>query len=108
MCVSLPTTPYLTLWCALDTTTPENGALYVQRGSHNDPVSVEAACGYGGVSEGGELIAVNAGSVVLMDARLRHRSSPNLSKNTRYIANNCSLTHVTRIFILHQYYIYVY
>eukprot|EP00698_Gefionella_okellyi_P003906 TRINITY_DN1361_c0_g1_i1.p1 TRINITY_DN1361_c0_g1~~TRINITY_DN1361_c0_g1_i1.p1 ORF type:complete len:195 (+),score=19.94 TRINITY_DN1361_c0_g1_i1:323-907(+) len=84
MCLSLDCCEYLTLWCALDDATAANGALWVQPGTHHEPVSVEASCMYGAAgSDGGELLEVLAGDVIVLSSRLRHRSGPNQTQAMR-------------------------
>lgn len=83
--------PYLSLWCALDDATEENGALHVlpwsKTGSreilphHKDKASGDLI-GYEG-DDPGVVVPVARGGVVAMSSALFHRSGPNTTQLPR-------------------------
>jgi ectoine hydroxylase-related dioxygenase (phytanoyl-CoA dioxygenase family) len=85
-------TPYLTCWCALDDMTEANGTISVlphDRGNTRNQVLPHRAesgsndlIGYEG-SDPGELIEVEAGSIVVFSSTTLHRSSANTTVNPR-------------------------
>ncbi|MFY7698268.1 MAG: phytanoyl-CoA dioxygenase family protein [Legionella sp.] len=90
-----PQNPYqLSLWLALDTVKPEDGALSFWAGSHLH--AIEAAIDFWqpdfqdlisqspGWLNGQVSVAVNAGDGILFDSRIWHKSEPNTSGNNRF------------------------
>ena len=83
--------PYLSLWCALDDATEENGALHVlpwsKTGSreilphHKDKASGDLI-GYDG-DDPGVVVPVARGGIVAMSSALFHRSGPNTTQLPR-------------------------
>lgn len=83
--------PYISLWCALDDATADNGALHVlpwsQTGSreilphHKDKTSGDLI-GYAG-SDPGIVLPVPRGSIVVLSSALFHRSGPNTTEHPR-------------------------
>lgn len=83
--------PYVSLWCALDDATTENGALHVlpwsQTGSravvphHKDKASGDLI-GYTGDNPG-VVVPVPRGSIVVLSSALFHRSGPNSTEHPR-------------------------
>lgn len=83
--------PYLSLWCALDDATEENGALHVlpwsKTGSreilphHKDKASGDFI-GYEG-DDPGVVVPVGRGGIVAMSSALFHRSGPNTTPQPR-------------------------
>ncbi len=83
--------PYLSLWCALDDATPDNGALHVlpwsQTGSreiaphHKDKASGDLI-GCAG-DDPGVVVPVPRGSIVVLSSALFHRSGPNTTEHPR-------------------------
>lgn len=86
-----PHEPYLSLWCALDDATADNGALHVlpwsQTGSreivthHKDKASGDLV-GYAG-EDPGIVVPVPRGSIVALSSTLFHRSGPNVTEHPR-------------------------
>lgn len=83
--------PYLSLWCALDDATEENGALQVLPWSEGGPREVlphrkdKASgdlIGYDGDSPG-VVVPVGRGGIVAMSSTLFHRSGPNTTDAPR-------------------------
>lgn len=82
---------YLTVWCALDDMSEENGTLYVlpfsEGGSrevlahHEEPGTNDKIADFG--SHPGHPLIVPAGSVVALSSLLPHRSSANVSSRSR-------------------------
>lgn len=86
-----PHEPYLSLWCALDDATEENGALHVLPWSEGGPWEIlphqkEKASGdlvgYDGDSPG-VVVPVGRGGIVAMSSTLFHRSGPNTTDHPR-------------------------
>lgn len=86
-----PHKPYLSLWCALDDMTEENGALYVlpysHTGSravvqHEKDKSVNDLVGYQG-SDPGVALPVPSGSIIALSSTTFHSSGPNLTDHPR-------------------------
>ena len=83
--------PYLTLWCALDDATRDNGTVYIlPRDIRQDPsvaphewdVAGANLVGYHG-SEPGEVVEVPAGSVVAFSSVTMHRTGANRTDRPR-------------------------
>lgn len=83
--------PYLSLWCALDDATAENGALHVLPWSEGGPREVLPhhkdkssgdLVGYTGDDEG-VIVPVSQGGIVAMSSTLFHRSGPNTTDHPR-------------------------
>lgn len=81
-----PHAPYLSLWCAIDDATEENGALHVlPRGRagvdgvapHRKDKASGDFIGYDG-DDPGICLPVRAGSIVVMSSLTFHRSGPNI------------------------------
>lgn len=83
--------PYLSLWCALDDATADNGALHVLPWSHTgnreiiphhkDKASGDLV-GYAG-DDPGIIVPVPRGSIVALSSTLFHRSGPNVTEQPR-------------------------
>jgi ectoine hydroxylase-related dioxygenase (phytanoyl-CoA dioxygenase family) len=83
--------PYLTLWCALDDATPDNGALHVLPYSrvgtrdvipHVKDKQTGDFIGYSG-EDPGIVVPVPRGSIVALSSTLFHRSGPNTTDTPR-------------------------
>lgn len=86
-----PHSPYLSLWCALDDVTAENGALHVlpyeRAGSrgivpHRKDPGTGDFVGFQG-EDPGIVVPVPRGSIVALSSTLFHRSGPNLTEAPR-------------------------
>lgn len=86
-----PHSPYLTLWCALDDMTAENGALHVlpyeRAGTRGIAPHRKEACtgdfiGFTG-DDPGVVVPVARGGMVALSSTLFHRSGPNLTAAPR-------------------------
>lgn len=86
-----PHEPFISLWCALDDMTEENGTLYVlpysRTGSrevvaHRKDRQTNDLIGYEGDDPGIPII-VPSGSIVVLDSALFHRSGANVSDTPR-------------------------
>lgn len=86
-----PHKPYVSLWCALDDMTEENGALYVLPYScagskevveHKRDRKVNDLVGYHG-SEPGIAVPVPSGSIIVMSSTTFHRSGANITNEAR-------------------------
>ncbi len=89
--LSNPHKPYLSLWCALDDMTEENGALYVLPHSrsesrsvvqHEKDKSVNDLVGYRG-SDPGVALPVPSGSIIALSSTTFHSSGPNITEQPR-------------------------
>ena len=89
--LGIPHKPYISLWCALDDMTEENGCLYVlpySRAESKDVVQhikdkkTNDLIGYSGTDLGTALL-VPAGSIVGFSSTTFHRSGANLSDQPR-------------------------
>ncbi|MEO5916419.1 MAG: phytanoyl-CoA dioxygenase family protein [Luteolibacter sp.] len=86
-----PHEPYISLWCALDDATADNGALHVlpwsQTGTreiaphHKDKASGDLV-GYAG-EDPGIIVPVPRGSIVALSSTLFHRSGHNVTEHPR-------------------------
>jgi ectoine hydroxylase-related dioxygenase (phytanoyl-CoA dioxygenase family) len=83
--------PYVTIWCALDAATVENGTIYVlpyaragtrERVEHVRIPGRNDAVGYSG-DDPGDPVEVPAGSIVVFSSTLFHRSGPNRASAPR-------------------------
>ena len=86
-----PHEPYLSLWCALDDVTEENGALHVLPWSQGGPREIPPhrkdkasgdLIGYDGDAPG-VVVPVSRGGIVAMSSALFHRSGPNTTDHPR-------------------------
>ena len=81
--------PYLTLWIALNDATIENGCIWVRPGSHkgglapHEPTSLGLACHALDDPDQGIPVPIPAGSVIAFWSLTMHKSTANVSKNTR-------------------------
>jgi ectoine hydroxylase-related dioxygenase (phytanoyl-CoA dioxygenase family) len=85
--------PYLSLWCALDDMTEENGTTYMlsyaeagggERVPHRKDPVVNDLVGYEG-DEPGTPVLVPAGSIAVFSSRTLHRSGPNRTPRMRRV-----------------------
>jgi ectoine hydroxylase-related dioxygenase (phytanoyl-CoA dioxygenase family) len=83
--------PFLTLWCALDDATKENGTVYILPRDINQDASVAVheweengsnLIGYRG-AEQGEIIEIPAGSIVAFSSLTMHRTGGNSTDQPR-------------------------
>lgn len=83
--------PYITLWCALDDMTSENGTLHVlpydRAPSRNVTVHVKDRgsndlVGYNGTDRG-DVLAVASGSIIVLASNVFHCSGANLTESPR-------------------------
>ncbi len=87
------------LWVALSDMTPENGGLWLQRGSHRNGVMKHHPVGNHLVCPGdeskAEFIPAKVGDCVLFSSLMLHRTSPNVTDTTRlaYVIEYMSLKH---------------
>lgn len=92
-----PTTnhkPYVTCWCTLDEVSEENGTVYLlphSRGGtrnriidHAKEAGSNDLVGYSG-DDPGDAVAVPAGSIVVFDSFVLHRSGPNRTDRMRRV-----------------------
>jgi ectoine hydroxylase-related dioxygenase (phytanoyl-CoA dioxygenase family) len=86
-----PHQPYVTLWCALDDMTADNGALSVLPSAnltaeaivpHQKDKTSGDFIGYSG-EEPGQLVCVPKGSIVALASTTFHRSGPNVTDKAR-------------------------
>ncbi len=87
------------LWVSLSEMTPENGGLWLQRGSHKAGARkhqvVENHLSCAGDERTAEFIRAGVGDAVLFSSMILHRTSPNVTDNARlaYVIEYMSLRH---------------
>jgi ectoine hydroxylase-related dioxygenase (phytanoyl-CoA dioxygenase family) len=91
--VSVPHTPYVTIWCTLDDVTVENGTVYILPYSkagtrdlvkHSEDAELRDKIGYTGDEEGIP-VELSAGSLAVFSSLVFHRSGPNTTSSMRRI-----------------------
>lgn len=95
----------LNLWCALTTTTFENGALHLLPGSHRLEPNIRGTLHPTCFAEGASVslkdmacVPIEAGQVIVHDHRVLHASPPNLSKQRRLATAICMVPTEAEVF----------
>ena len=100
----------MTIWTAIDDTTPENGALQIAPGSHkHGPIEFGSTMSFeptltpeqeAELTSGKIMLPMKRGEAVLLDNLMLHRSDPNTTGKVRRGLSMCALPPLLLLLLL--------